>query len=75
MIDDYSRPAAPAVKPACETCRFWDAERAVTGPRYPDGLPSVTAACRRRAPLASIYWPIVAATDWCGEYEVKLEAK
>jgi len=43
----------------CKTCRFFHAEQ---------------SQCRRYAPQPtadsrSAFWPIVSASDWCGEYQ------
>lgn len=65
--------AAPAVKPACETCRFF-----VTKPLRP-------SKCRRYPPTPFGYteefggknicdFPTVLADDWCGEYEEAAQA-
>jgi hypothetical protein len=52
--------------PSCATCRFAAGSRD-HGPR----------ACKRHAPAPHAYpalhthWPIVAAHDWCGEYQAR----
>jgi hypothetical protein len=53
--DDSTREATMQ----CSTCRFFQAEQ---------------SQCRRYAPQPTAdrknaYWPIVSASDWCGEYE------
>lgn len=73
-LDGKKLPLKGDAKPACETCRFWDAARAVVGPPLPDDSPWIMSACRRRAPQASVNWPKVLSTDWCGEYEEAAQA-
>ena len=69
-------PAPEALKPACERCRFYD-----NGMTAADFDPNCkTGDCRRRAPV-SVKWdhglrshfPLVKATDWCGEFQQREE--
>src|SRR5262245_12731395 len=64
-------PGGPA-PPRCDGCRFWVEVVATLG------------ECRRFPPLAGVrqptaagprmYWPLVLAEDWCGEYRPRSPA-
>lgn len=45
----------------CEVCRYWE----------PASADSIFGQCHRRAPSTAgddaNRWPVVAASDWCGE--------
>lgn len=55
----------------CETCRFWGAAASY---RY-NSTARFVSCCRKYAPRQSepqgYYWPLTAATDWCGEHQHK----
>lgn len=61
--------AAPAVKPACETCRFFVESFRLDCKGW--------GQCRRGHPRVACYtqgWPNVGFDDWCGEYEEAAQA-
>lgn len=61
----------------CQNCRYFDASPAAGGNVAADPAatvaPPVTSLCRNAPPTPtpdgkSAIWPVVTATDWCGEW-------
>ena len=59
----------------CLNCRFFKGAKECEEIITPDGVSvtKLTGECRRKSPFKHHTWPIIYATDSCGEYKTKEE--